>query len=263
MLRRYLNDGARAAVDLGPGQRVVGLIAPHAGYVYSGAVAGRAWALAAKDASLRTVIVLGPSHHRARTFAATVNADVYRTPVGDVPIASDVIAQLLQDPSGLVKIDTDVLAPEHSVDVQIPFIKVALPTARVVPLVVPLLPTDRLEALAALLYRVLAHEPGVLVVASSDLSHFYDYASANQLDSLIEQEIVAGDVSSLVAHHDERRGPCGVAPIAVLLAYVKRLGPPSKTIPLERINSGDTPEGDKSRVVGYLAAALTAGTAGD
>ncbi len=259
MLRGFLHDAARASSPLEPSQRLVGLIVPHAGYVYSGAVAGRGWELAAKTPGIRTVVVMGPSHHRLRTTASTIDREVYRTPLGDVPIALDVVKQLVDNPSGLVKIDADVLAPEHSVDVQVPFIQMALPSARLVPIVVPFMSEDRLDTLAGMLFDLLGKDPSALIVASSDLAHYFDYPTANSLDEQIEREIVAGDVSSLLAHHDERRGPCGVAPITVLLDYEKRLGPTAKTVPLEMINSGDTAAGDKSRVVGYLAAAVVVG----
>ncbi len=257
MVRRFLGSAPPAA-PLDPGSRLVGIITPHAGYVYSGAVAGRAWSLVARAGAVRTVVVLGPSHHRSRSTASTIDTDAYRTPIGDVPIAVDVVRALVGDGSGLVRMDPDVLAPEHSVDVQMPFIHVALPGARVVPIVVPFVSADRLEALAGVLFRVLPRDGSAIVAASSDLSHFFDYATAQEVDREIEAEIAAGDTAALLAHHDQRRGPCGVAPIVVLLSYAKHVAASSRVTTIERINSGDTSGGDKARVVGYLAALVTA-----
>lgn len=254
MLQRFLQT--KPSTPAGA-QRLFGLIVPHAGYVYSGAVAGRGWAWAAAEPGIRTVIVLGPSHHRSRDTASTIDRDVYHTPIGDVPIALDVVGKLTGDPARLVRIDSDVLAPEHSVDVQVPFIRAALPSAKLVPIVVPWMPPEQLEALGALLFRATPHDGSALIVASSDLSHFFDAATAESIDSQIEREIVAKSVDALLANHEQRRGPCGVAPIAVLIAYSKLLGREVTVTPLERTSSGNTPEGDKTRVVGYLAASFS------
>ncbi len=256
-VRAFLADAAPSSERFGDGRRLVGLIAPHAGYEYSGAVAGYAYEAASRSADVRTVVVLGPRHRDAPTYASTVDREVYRTPVGDVPIATDLVADLLVASGGLLQIDAEVLSLEHSVDVQMPFIAVAFPSARVVPILLPPLGRDGIGALAALLFRWVSSDPTAIVVASSDMSHYFDYATAQRIDREIVQEIEDGDVGALLGHRANRRGPCGVTGIAVMLEYLKMFGPGGRVQPLRQRNGGDTPAGDKARVVGYLAAAIT------
>lgn len=254
MVRSFLEGGVEAARRVPADQRVFAIIVPHAGYVFSGAVAGWSYDALPKG-TIRTAIVMGPNHRVRAEQAVTLDADVYRTPLGDVPIAKEVVQQLLRDGGGSLAVMPEVFRPEHSVDVQMPFIRTALPEARVVPLVVPHLATERLQALAALLAKVLSSDPGALLVASSDLSHYFPYETARRLDDQILQEIEASRTDALLAHAGERSGPCGVAPIVVALEVMKKL-PGGKVVRLRYQNSGDT-QGDRSRVVGYGALALT------
>ena len=255
-IRTYLTDGTHPEQTIAPNRRVVALIAPHAGYVYSGPVAGFAYA-AVKDTGIKTVAVLSPSHHARRDAACTLNADVYRTPIGDVPIAKDLVSTLLVESHGAIVVDDTVFAPEHALDVHIPFIHEALPNARLIPIIVPSLSMERLDALAGLLFDTLGSDPHALVVASSDLSHFYDYDKARLIDRQIADEIERHDLEALHAHHQERRGPCGAAPITVATDYLARFGDQGRITRLKLLNSGDTrPEG-RDRVVGYLSAAMT------
>jgi hypothetical protein len=241
----------------------VGLIAPHAGYVYSGPIAGTAYATVASS-DVRTVIVMSPSHHAHRSKASTLLADVYRTPIGDVPIATDAVRGMLAAAPEVVAEDPEVFLPEHALDVQIPFVKVALPNARLIPLIVPLMAPERLAKLASLLFGMFKDDPHALVIASSDLSHFFDYETARKIDGEITAEVEQGDVEALIAKHDDRRGPCGAAPIAVALEYLQRLQPPGRAVVLDVRSSGDTQEGNRDRVVGYAAVALvTGGEAGN
>jgi len=255
-IKQYLDGGKSPENPIEPSRRVVALIAPHAGYVYSGPVAGFAYA-SVKSQDVRTVVVLSPSHHMRRPTACTLDADTYHTPVGDVPIAKDVVASLLARGADTVVVDQAIFAPEHALDVHIPFVHEALPHARLVPIIVPSLSLPRLQALAALLYETVGSDPRALIVASSDLSHFYDYEQAKRIDEQIATEIARRDVHALDEHHQERRGPCGVAPITVALDYLAKFGDGGAVTRLKLLNSGDThPEG-RDRVVGYLSAAMT------
>jgi AmmeMemoRadiSam system protein B len=254
-IKGYLAGAKNPDTPLESGHRVVGIIVPHAGYVYSGSVAGFAYATVTRQ-PIRTVIVLGPSHRVARSKAATLKVDVYRTPIGDVPIDVDLVTKLLQQGAGLLMVDEGVFEPEHSVDVQIPFIKMALPQARVVPIVVPSMPEEQLEALGQLLFRMVGSDPHTLIVLSSDLSHFFDYSTARKIDAEIVHEIETNDTAALLNHRHDRRGPCGAAPVVVGLSYLESFGKGGKVTTLKVLNSGDT-AGDRSRVVGYSAMALS------
>ncbi len=255
MVHSFLAKGAEAARSIEPDRRVVAIISPHAGYVYSGPVAGFAYGAVAGSA-IKTVVVMGPSHHAHADQACVLDVDAYRTPIGDVPIATDLVQKLLDQGKGLVTVRPQIFRPEHSVDVQIPLLRVALPNARIVPMIVPFMPEARFAELAQLLFKLLADDPSALLVASSDLSHFSAYDTARKLDDQILTSIERSETSSLIEHHDDRSGPCGVAPIVVALDYLAHFGASTRVVRLRYQNSGDT-HGDRGRVVGYGAVALT------
>lgn len=253
MVRQFLAEGAQAARAIPNDRRVFAIVTPHAGYVYSGPVAG--WAFSSLPPSVRTVFALGPNH-RARTHRpCTIRADAYHTPIGDVPIPTDLIDKLVAESDGIIEVRPNVFEPEHSLDVQMPFILRALPNARVIPIIVPFMARAQFKDLADLLHKYLADDPGAAIVASSDLSHFNPYESARHIDDQILTEIEKNDVDRLIADHDERGGPCGVAPIVVSLDMLHRHRGAQVTR-LRYQNSGDT-AGDRSRVVGYGAVAFT------
>jgi hypothetical protein len=254
MVQGFLADGAQASALVPGDRRVVAIVSPHAGYVYSGAVAG--WAFGVLDrAKIRTAIVMGPNHRAHAEVACMLEADAYRTPLGDVPIATGLAQQLLREGAGLLEVRPRVFDSEHSVDVQMPFVKAALPDARVVPIVVPLMAREQFRKLGELLFKLVQGDQSVVLIASSDLSHFYNYDTARKLDEQIMQEIVSKDVASLRAEHDNRAGPCGLSPITVALDAMDRM-PGGEVVRLRYQNSGDT-AGDRGRVVGYGALALT------
>jgi AmmeMemoRadiSam system protein B len=250
----FLSAGAKAP-PIEASRRIVALVAPHAGYVYSGPIAGVAYA-AARTRPVRTVVVLSPSHHGRRPHVCALVADAYRTPLGQVPIARSVVEALLAQ-GDLVREDESMFRPEHALDVQVPFIQVAFPTARIVPLIVPMMPRERLVLLGKRLHDAVGADPGTLVVASSDLSHFYDYDEARTIDDAIVSELERKDLTTVFDKHDVRRGPCGIAPIIATWSYVEQFGGPGIVHRLSVLSSGDTrPEG-RDRVVGYAALALS------
>jgi len=252
----YLADGAKQPRAFDDSRRLVAIVAPHAGYVFSGPIAGMAYAAATKS-EVRTVVVLAPSHHGRRPYACLLDADAYRTPLGQVAIAKDLVAKLDKAGGDLAQVDDALFQAEHAADVQIPFIQLAFPQAKVVPIIVPSLPLARLEALGKLLYESVGSDPHTLVVASSDLSHFYKYEEARSIDEAIVSELERKDLASVFAKHDTRRGPCGVAPIAVTLFYLAKFGDGGEVKRLQVLNSGDTQPDNRDRVVGYAAMAMT------
>jgi MEMO1 family protein len=252
----YLEEGAKQLRPFDDSRRLVAIIAPHAGYVFSGSIAGVAYAAAPK-AKIKTVVVLAPSHHGRRPYACLLDADAYRTPLGEVGIAKDLVKKLDEAGGDLAELDEAIFQPEHAADVQVPFVQLAFPEARLVPVIVPSMPRPRLEALGKLLYEVVGSDPHTLVVASTDLSHFYGYAEAHAIDEAIVGELERKDLATVFAKHDTRRGPCGVAPIAVTLAYLAQFGEGGEVKRLQVLNSGDTQPDNRGRVVGYAAMAMT------
>lgn len=216
------------------------LIVPHAGYVYSGAVAATAYTqLCPHRARIRRVVLLGPAHRTAFRGIATSGAAAWRTPLGDVPLDVQGARQLHALPQ-VQELD-EAHAGEHSLEVQLPFLQCVLDRFILLPLVVG---EASAEAVAEVLERFWYDEQTVFVI-SSDLSHYLDYDTCQRVDRVTCQAIenLAGD---LIA--DEQA--CGRHPLKGLLLAAKRhhLAP----VTLKLCNSGDT-AGDRRRVVGYGA----------
>ncbi|MCM2289052.1 MAG: AmmeMemoRadiSam system protein B [Sulfuritalea sp.] len=218
------------------------IIVPHAGYVYSGGTAGKAYALLAPLAGrIRRVVLLGPCHRVAVRGLAAPTVKAFATPLGSIPLdraALDALGDLPQ----IVASDA-AHAQEHSLEVQLPFLQTVLGEFELVPLAVG--QTGAAEV-AQVLDRLWGG-PETLIVISSDLSHFHSYREAQQIDSATAEHILA--LEQLTSFEQA----CGALPINGLLAVAKQRG-----LRIERIaqcNSGDT-AGDKSRVVGYASFAL-------
>ena len=219
------------------------LIAPHAGYEYSGAVAAHAYALLARrrEPIIRRVVLLGPAHRVALGGLAAPNAEAFETPLGEIAVDLAALAGL-DDLPQVVRSDR-VHEHEHSLEVQLPFLQTQLDSFTLVPLVVG--DADS-EAVAQVLERLWGGDE-TLIVISSDLSHYLRYEQARVADQATVQRILALD-TGLRPHE-----ACGAAAIngALLAARRHRLAPRL----LALCNSGDT-AGDRDRVVGYGAMAF-------
>ncbi len=232
--------GARATI------RLVGIVVPHAGTIYSGPTAGYAYA-AIDPASVQRVVLLGPAHYVAVDGIGISSASAWRTPLGDVPLDGDLAADLRATVDAVVPADP-AHAPEHSLEVQLPFLqRVLAPGWALVPLIVG---PSLAQEVGAVIARCAAL-PSTLVVVSTDLSHYLDHESALAADARTIATILARDPQGLQA-----ADACGRNPLRGLLAaaadadWAVRL--------LDSRTSGDT-AGDRDRVVGYAAFAVTAG----
>jgi AmmeMemoRadiSam system protein B len=216
------------------------LIAPHAGYVYSGGVAAKAFATLRDSAqSVKRVVLIGPAHFVPVRGIAAPTVDAFETPLGCVPVDRDALSAIADLP---FVVETDAPhAPEHSLEVELPFLQALLASFAVVPLVIgDAVPQDVAEVL-----RRLWGGPETLIVVSSDLSHYHNYDTARRLDAATAAAIERADWESL--------GPnqaCGFLAVAGLLVETsrRRLAPQR----LSLCNSGDT-AGSRDRVVGYGA----------
>ena len=227
------------------------LIVPHAGYVYSGQTAFESYQLwQASDATpleeIKTVVVMGPAHRYAFEGIATVSADTLETPLGRLPVDTQLRDELLAE-FGSVIISDEANAPEHSIEVHLPFIKAILPNVKVL----PLLNGDVSVNEVTKVFSKLWSRPDVCFVISSDLSHFHSYAEAQQIDQQTAQLINAGNWQSLNGAR-----ACGYKGIQGLLNLEN--SPSFDIKALQLINSGDT-AGDKQRVVGYGSWAIYEG----
>jgi AmmeMemoRadiSam system protein B len=219
------------------------IIAPHAGYIYSGPVAASAYALlkAARGAISR-VVLLGPAHRLAFSGLALPSSDFFATPLGDVPIDREAVAALKNLPQ--VQVLDAAHAREHSLEVHLPFLQEALGEFRLVPLVAG-------DASAAQVGEVLERlwgGPETLIVISSDLSHYHDYQTARRMDAVTSRAI-----ESLRFEDLDFDAACGRVPVSGLLYVARQRGLSIRTLDLR--NSGDT-AGPRDQVVGYGAYAI-------
>jgi hypothetical protein len=214
------------------------LIAPHAGYLYSGPAAAAAFGTLRNARAIERVVVIGPAHYVAFRGIAVPSATAFATPLGRVPLDQQAIGSLAALPD--VVRDDRPHAPEHALEVELPFLQVVLPSFRIVPLVVG---DAAPEAVADVLRRLWGGAE-TLIVVSSDLSHYHDYDTARRMDGTTAELLERGEWAEL--------GPqraCGWLAIAGLLIAMGERG---KAQRLALCNSGDT-AGPRDRVVGYGA----------
>jgi AmmeMemoRadiSam system protein B len=268
---RRLEAGVRALLDqaLGPvAPRPVALVVPHAGYVYSGLVAADGWRQT-EGQRYDLVALLGPNHTVAHfSGTAVFLGSGFRTPLGVVPVDERAAAALLAADHECVS-DPLPHEREHSIEVQLPFLQVALPGVPILPVVVASEDPHRCARFGVALANVLAGRHA-LVVASSDLSHYPGHADAVAADRAVLAAIARLDPDGLrrTLDAEERAGrrglatcACGASPLLATLAAARTLGATRGTV-VSHANSGDVPAGDRERVVGYGAVSFTAGEPG-
>ncbi len=253
MVRRLLDD-AQTNAPGGPvpprGPIPKAIIAPHAGYVYSGAIAATAYARLKPAADMvRRVVLLGPCHRVAVNGLAVSSADAFATPLGAVPLDKEAIESILSLPQ--VSVFDATHMDEHSLEVHLPFLQEIFDDFSLVPLVVGRASGDEVADVLERLWG----GPETLIVISSDLSHYLDYDSARRIDAATCAAIETLDPSAI--GHEQA---CGRVPVAGLLTLARRRGLDVTTLDLR--NSGDT-AGDRRRVVGYGAWMFTESTDAD
>jgi len=227
------------------------LISPHAGYVYSGQTAAYAYRLV-RGKPYETVIVIGPSHQYGFEGCSIYLKGGFETPLGVAQVDEDLAARIAQL-SGFSYV-AEAYDKEHSVEVQIPFIQETLPHAKIVPIIMGFQTRRTITALAAALAEVLPLKK-VLIVASTDLSHFLSKSQANALDAktiALVQNLGTEKIINKMAGGENIM--CGGGPVASTLLAIKKRGKPR----LEVLHYADSSEAtqDDSQVVGYLAAAV-------
>ena len=214
------------------------VIAPHAGYVYSGPVAGSAYAYVANGKSyFSRVIIIGPSHRSYFTGLALPKTKAFKTPLGEIAVDGNAVSELQHLP--FVKVMNEPHELEHCIEVQLPFLQLVLDSFSIVPLLAGEVSPE--EICAAI--SVLMKKPGTLLVVSSDLSHYHSYREAKEID--------AETVKCIEALSDKKISPdcaCGHQPIRGLLQYARKEGLQVKAVHVA--NSFDT-SGMSGRVVGY------------
>lgn len=237
-LRSEIDAYLGAVVYDGPAPKA--LIAPHAGYIYSGPVAANAYArLRAIRNRIRRVVLLGPAHRVPFRGLAASSAQAFETPLGAVTVDQESLAAIADLPQ--VQVLDEAHRLEHSLEVQLPFLQTALDDFTLVPLVVG---EASAQAVAEVLERLWGGSE-TLIVISSDLSHYHDYDTARRMDGKT--------TAAIEALRDDAIGyddACGRNPVNGLLQAARHHGLHARTVDLR--NSGDT-AGPRDRVVGYGA----------
>jgi len=235
MVITFLNQAGKPSAESTVPKAIV---APHAGYIYSGPIAASAYVRLkpAKDQITR-VVLLGPSHRVPLLGCACSTAKYFATPLGNIALDRQIINDIVTLP--FVQELDEAHALEHSLEVHLPFLQEVLSEFTLVPIVVgDCTPTD----VAQLLERVWGG-PETLIVVSSDLSHYHDYDTAKQMDAVTCQAIEELNYSSIDSQH-----ACGVMPLRGLLYAAKKHALHATTVDCR--NSGDT-AGPRNQVVGY------------
>lgn len=249
----YLNQAILTEIQGQP----LAIISPHAGHIYSGAVAGHAFA-AVRDLKPEVVAVISPLHQYARGAIYTSAHTAYWTPLGEIPVDSGLVEQFGEQ----IKTSTgvDLLAAmndhEHSLEIELPFLqRVYAHPFRLLPLMVRELDLDFLRAVGQALHQTLP-ESNTLVVASTDLSHFYNRDEARVLDNRMLDAMQALDEERVIDLETSEQGfACGAGAVASVITWAKLAGATGGQI-LQYATSGDI-TGDFSSVVGYGAVLIT------
>jgi AmmeMemoRadiSam system protein B len=234
------------------------LVSPHAGLRYSGRVAAEAYALLRGRASL-TAILVGPSHRVAFEGVRVYARGGFETPLGIARVAEDLADALVRaHPS--ITADAWPHREEHSLEMQLPFLQRLVPELRIVPVLLGTQTRAEVDVLASALEAALAGKDA-LVVASTDLSHYHAASQAGPLDARVTECVARLDPEELMSRLESYRGhACGGGALVAVMKAARALGAGRSEV-LRYADSGDVPDGDKTRVVGYLAAAMMAATA--
>jgi len=262
---RSMVDGFLAqAVKSGPDPAA--LVSPHAGYVFSGHVAAHAFKQA-EGVDYDAVVVLGTDHRPISRGCSIWPEGAYSTPLGDVPVDSE-LARALMEASDRIQFNREAHLPEHSIEVQLPFLQRVQPGKKFVPILVSDTSLQNCEALANALASTL-QDRKALIVASSDLSHYPGYDDAVRVDRVTLAAVVSLDPLALQASTEDYMEEgipdlhtcmCGTGPVMTTMIYARAVGAEQVDV-LKYANSGDVAYGDKRGVVGYGAVRFARGSA--
>lgn len=237
----------RSTVDVRP--KIKGLISPHAGYVYSGKTAGIGFSTLDVN-NVENIVILSPSHYVSFSGVSIFDGDAYQTPLGDVSIDTEIV-RTFRNESSLVKFMPESHDREHGIEVQLPFLKAIYKDKpfSIIPVVFGDKSIQTVNEIVRLILEN-CNQKKTLIIASSDMSHFYTYDRAREMDLAALDYLEKWDIERLMIKEEEREIElCGFAPVLVLTEVMKQWGCHNIDV-LDYCNSGDI-SGDHSRVVGY------------
>ena len=250
-----LGPGKIAEVAKAGPRHMVGLVCPHAGYMYSGPVAAHAYYRLAIDGKPDVVVLLGPNHTGYGSALAVMNEGFWTTPLGDVEVDGESANRIVQE-SHIVDVDDSAHSFEHSIEVQLPFLQYLYGSQfKIVPICFLMQDLTSAREVGQAVAKVLAGK-NALIIASSDMTHYEPHQRAEKKDRLalkaLEEMDEAKFYSTIEAHN---MSVCGYGPIATLIAAAKILGAKEAKLLCYK-TSGDV-TGDYSSVVGYAAVCFT------
>jgi AmmeMemoRadiSam system protein B/AmmeMemoRadiSam system protein A len=231
------------------------IIAPHAGYIYSGAVAAHSFK-AVSARSYKTIVIIAPSHFVGFDGISVWEEGAFETPLGQVRVDSAFTRRLIGADANIY-FKKEAFDREHALEVEIPFLQKTFKDFEIVPVVMGQPSMETMQSFARTLADVTGDRHDVLIVVSTDLSHYHPDAVARQMDARTIQAIERMDIAALIeGHQSGAMESCGFIPVLNALLYAKEKGL-NRTQVITYANSGDT-SGDKSRVVGYVSIAIFA-----
>lgn len=246
-----------------PVKEAVAIVVPHAGYIYSGQIAADAFKQVA-GGYYDTVVILGTNHTSATLKGVAIYpGDGFETPLGVIQIDHELVNKLLEN-SPDCTLESSAHAKEHSIEVQIPFIQILFPKVKILPLIIGRPSVEMCSRFGTLLGELLRGK-NVMIVASSDLSHYPPYDVARKVDREVLNAVITLDPAILDKTIRDIQGrsipglqtaACGAAPIMVAQAAARTLGARGGVV-VSYANSGDSPVGERHRVVGYGAVVFT------
>jgi AmmeMemoRadiSam system protein B len=232
-------------------RQIIGFVCPHAGYMFSGAVAAHAYYKLALDGKPDIVLLFGPNHTGYGSGLAVMNEGFWRTPLGDVEIDSELANQVVRE-SRIVDVDDSAHRLEHSIEVQLPFLQYLYGSKfKIVPICFLMQDLSSAREVGEAVAKVLAGKNGV-IIASSDMTHYEPQESAERKDKMVLEAVEAMDEAKLYSVIEAHRiSACGCGPIAALMTAARVLGAKEAKLLCYK-TSGDA-IGDYSSVVGYAA----------
>ncbi len=245
----FINDLLAKNIPHKSYNNIIGIVAPHAGYIYSGSTAAFAFN-AIKHLNIKNVYVLSPSHREFFNGICVYSGDYYQTPLGNIPVNAELANAITQNAYSIF-LGTKGHGLEHALEVELPFLQTIYSDFTLIPIVIGYQKKEFLDELAQKLATV--WDDSSIVVASSDLSHFHDVETAKKLDNIVINRINTFDFDGLIKDLEkENCEACGGGAIYTLMKLANLLNY-NKAEVLHRTDSSEVTK-DKSEVVGYLAA---------
>jgi hypothetical protein len=248
-IKNYIDNAVVSEIPLKP----CAIISPHAGYIYSGPVAGYAYK-AITGRKYSSVVVISPSHKAHFPFVSVWAKGSFITPLGVIDIDEELTGALINS-SRYIRDERSPHISEHALEIQLPFIQYAINDFKLCPLIMGEQNMPMCAELAQKLVKCISNPDDTLIIASSDLSHFHHSEKARVMDGNIARLISAFDADGLEdAIESGKSEACGAGPIITAMLYAKAIGRKNVSV-LKYANSGDITN-ERSSVVGYLSAVI-------